>query len=218
MLASDATRKLYSTSAPSIPKQIRSLLSINHVEQQTLLNGKALLLHLKDAFDGLQDSFFAGGVLSFIPPQQQVARYQSFETEEQSQQVIVKLSYRTIDGTTENTIGFPSQVYSSEETGKFHIRLKSDYRNSLFKKLTLTMNPDYKKLLEASEVSPFGHNAETVIDPTVRKASHIPADRITKIEGVDLDEIVESVRLKLFPHETEIEAKVRYPSLNAITV
>ncbi len=215
MLASDATRKLYSTSAPSIPKQIRSLLSINHVEQ---LNGKALLLHLKDAFDGLQDSFFAGGVLSFIPPQQQVARYQSFETEEQSQQVIVKLSYRTIDGTTENTIGFPSQVYSSEETGKFHIRLKSDYRNSLFKKLTLTMNPDYKKLLEASEVSPFGHNAETVIDPTVRKASHIPADRITKIEGVDLDEIVESVRLKLFPHENKIEAKVSYQSLTAIVV
>ncbi len=75
MLASDATRKLYSTSAPSIPQQVSSLLSINHVEQQTLLDGDALLLHLKNAFDGLQDSFFAGGVLSFIPRQKQVARY-----------------------------------------------------------------------------------------------------------------------------------------------
>ncbi len=77
------------------------------------------------------------------------------------------------------------------------------------------MNPDYEQLLEASEVSPFGHNAKTVIDPTVRKASHIPADRITAIEGLDLDPIVESVRLKLFPQETKIQAKVRdYPNFN----
>ncbi len=114
-------------------------------------------------------------------------------------------------GEETQTISFPSPMYHFEESDKMLINLKLNPTRTNtddFRELKLTMNPLYKQLLDVAEVSPFGHNSKTVFDRTVRKASHIPADRITAIEGLDLDSIVEKVRAKLFPNETKIEAKV----------
>eukprot|EP01031_Cornospumella_fuschlensis_P034647 gene34647-41959_t len=67
---------------------------------------------------------------------------------------------------------------------------------------------ELKVLLDASEVSPFGHGKETKIDPSVRKARHIPADRIVDVQGIDLDAIVQKAKDVLFTSEDNVTAQL----------
>jgi hypothetical protein len=134
----------------------------------------------------------------------------------------IKLKYRRngnpdAEGETERIqdeeveISFPSPIYLYEVGTNFLAEFDDSFEaKESFRELKLTMNPSYQMLLDASEISPFGHQSQTVIDPTVRKARHIPAERITDIEGFDLDEIVDNVRRKLFPQESKIQAKVSF--------
>ncbi len=215
----DEIRKLYSKTDILIPNQVQERMSS---PPEKILSGEELLRFLNSAVDNLEDSFCSGEVLLLLHTDKV-----ENESGAQLDNVVRKrncpitptltISYQGTDG--RNTISFPSPVYTFTETDKYLIEFdpKSKRQNAEnFRELTLTMNPPYKQLLDAAEVSPFGHNSETVIDPTVRKASHIPADRIAAIEGLDLDSIIESVRLKLFPYEPRIQAKVTFSNTTFI--
>lgn len=64
-------------------------------------------------------------------------------------------------------------------------------------------------LIRASTPSPFGEGNQTRTDPKVRRACHVPADRILSIDGLPLERILAEVREQLFPwEESPIEASL----------
>ena len=188
MLVSDTIRKLYYSRASSIPSGVLNLLSKKQIDHSTLPSGKPLLNQLKNIFDGLQDSFFTGGILPInVSP-----------TVSDAWPKKMTISYRGIDG-SDRVIDFPSQIYSSKPTGKqltdIYVHLSEHNYDELFKELNLTMNKPYQQLLVDAASEP------------------IPADRITGIKGLDIASIVEGVRVQLYPQEPKIVAKVRIISV-----
>ncbi len=100
-------------------------------------------------------------------------------------------------------IAFPSATHTFTKTT--HIIKESNKEASSF---NVEMKPEFQALLDAADVSPYGHQKETVVNPNVRKAKHIPADRIAEIRGFKVEDIVDEVKTILFPQESKVVAKV----------
>jgi hypothetical protein len=70
------------------------------------------------------------------------------------------------------------------------------------------MSQEYMDLLDAAIPSPFGIGNETKYDESIRKAMHIPAERIVGISYIRMPSILEKFKQVLFPEEENIYLKV----------
>ena len=95
--------------------------------------------------------------------------------------------------------GIVIQAWKDEQT--FSLKLPGCLEPAKSKK----GNAPLDNLLKVCDPSGFGHGNETRYDPTVRRACHVPAERL-KIDGFDLEKsgILEEVRLALSPDAERI--------------
>lgn len=74
---------------------------------------------------------------------------------------------------------------------------------------SLNLSPQFQDLLQIAVESPFGQGQVTKTDPNVRKARHIPPERILGIEGFNASMLLHTIQAQLFPHEmAPIEASL----------
>ena len=100
--------------------------------------------------------------------------------------------------------------FVNQTGGKFTCKLPAKLMKYDAEAKRSNESAEFAALLKAAEISPFGHGKITKINPTVRNALHVPANRISAVRGFNIDAILEEVRAKLFPNETSITAEVNY--------
>jgi hypothetical protein len=152
---------------------------------------------LKQTFDGLLDTYVYGDVESFANPPGITITFATDTGASSSS------SSSSTGGVQRIHLPSPTHTYSKSD------RMLKMSKSSEVSDYDVQLKPEFEALLQAAEVSPFGLNKETVVDNTVRRAKHLPAEKILDISGFRVEDIVDQVKTVLFPQEPNVVAKVR---------
>ncbi len=177
-------------SEDAVSEQIDHLLEDHPTEAEVFKSKYDSLSLLKHTADGLLDTYVYGDT-KYLPEKTITLSFIGNDTSSSSSERVI------------HQIDFPSASHTFTKTNRM---IKVSYEEEA--DFDVEIKPEFQALLDAAEVSPFGHQKETVVNPNVRKATHIPADRIAEIRGFKVENIVDEVKTILFPQEPKVVAKV----------
>ena len=174
----------------AVSEQIDHLLEDHPTEAEVFRSKCDSLSLLKQTADGLLDTYVYGDT-KYLAEKTMTLSFIGNDTGSSSSERVI------------HRIDFPSATHTFTKTTRM---IKVSYNEE--PDFDVEMKPEFQALLDAAEVSPYGHQKETVVNPNVRKAKHIPADRIAEIRGFKVEDIVDEVKTILFPQESKVVAKV----------